>query len=287
MEVIGLHGTKDALRSYLEQDSDLWAEYLAKLETGGDARLVYQDAVQRLGAQPVVSRAVVKSAGKTNTFVTGVAKASRLIEGPLAIYGVYELVSNVVGAKDGERAHVAAGELAGFAGGVVGAEAGAASAVWLASLLIPNPATPAIIIVSIIGGAVGGPVGADMGRAVLGAAAQTTVAAGMGVMGPGMPQNGGYNGLYERSMHDGMSANKIEQQLADAVFAKEEELRQLETRIAEAPDRAVLKKLWAQRLAVLDQRDELDHLYSGLKLGAIDERTAWNVTGRMPEDRSR
>jgi hypothetical protein len=288
MGVLGMSGDADALRSVLAQDSELWAEYLAKLETGGDARLVYQDAVERLGAQPAVSRAIVNSSGKTNKFVTGIARFSRPLEGGLAVYGLYEMVSTIAGAEAGERAHVAAGELAGFTGGVVGAEVGAMSAVWLASLLIPNPSTPAIIIVSIIGGGVGGSVGAEMGRTVLGATARGAQAAGTAMFGPGMAQNGGYNGLYERSMDDGMNANRIEQQLADAVFAKEQELREIEARIAESPDRGSLRKLWAQRLAVLDQRDELDRLYGALRIGAIDERAAWEMTGGMqPEERDR
>jgi hypothetical protein len=286
--VLGLKGDAAALRAYLAEDSELWAEYLARLQSGNDARLLYADAVQRLGEQPAVSRAIVHSAGRTNRFVTWVARRSRWPHRVSAGLSLYHAVRTVADAKEGERLHAAAGELAGFTGGVIGAEAGAASAVWMASLLMSGPSAPAIMIISLLGGALGGAIGAEIAPNMFSVWGAALNAGGQAVLGPGMPQSGGYGGLYDRSMRSGAVAYDVEEQLADAIFARDQELQQVEDRIVSAESRKVLRALWAQRLAIIDDRDALGSIYGALKLGSVGQDEVWNMMGGMrPGERAR
>lgn len=279
MEVVGGRGDAAKLRALLVQDSEVWAEYMARLQLGHDARLLFEDAVRHGGDSPAVTSAVVTSAGKSNRFVTGIARASHLPHALGAVAGLYDFVTTIWDADEGERAHVAAGEFASFTGGILGAEAGAATGVFVASLIFTAPSAPAIIVLSLLGGAIGGVVGAEMGPNILRAWGEQLNAAGTAVLGPGAAQGAGYTGMYQRSMREGLKAKDIAAQLADVIFARDEELREIEDQIEVAPNEKELRKLWARRLAVIEDRDALGNIYGALKLGVIDEGDAWSMIG--------
>lgn len=285
MKVLGAEGTSADLRKVLAQDSALWEQYRRALDAGDDVKRVFSAAVQELGAQPAVSRAIVHSAGKSNSTMTGIAKAGRVVAGAAAIYGVYDMVATIANAEEGQRLHVAGAEFGGFAGGIVGAELGAMGAVWIASLLIPNPSTPAIIVISLIGGGLGGMAGAEAGHAVGGPLVDSYKTIGQGmqaVMGPGAAQNGGYAGLYERSRREGMGAKNLNFILSNAIFELDQTLTRFEAEIAQAPDREKLEAYQVARLEVLESRDQLGYVYSALQSGVLSEEDVWQLLGKEP-----
>lgn len=279
-KVFGVEGTSDDLRKALDQDSELWAKYRKALEAGDDVKRVFTSAVQELGAQPAVSRAVINSAGKSNSTVTGVAKAGRVVAGAAAIYGVYDMVTTIANAEEGQRLHVAGAELGGFAGGIIGAEVGAMSAVWIASLLIPNPTTPVVIVVSLLGAAIGSAVGAEVGHEMGGPMADTYKLPGQAmqaIMGPGAAQNGGYAGLHERSRRHGAGGKNLDFLLSNSIFQMDTYLATVEAEIAKAPNREKLEAYQATRLDILDSRDQMGHVYSALQSGILSEEDVWQL----------
>ncbi len=302
MAAVGKEGDDAALRSYLDEDSPqwttyrddaaLWEQYRKALAAGEDVERVFSSvfrpAVQELGEQPAISRAIVNSAGRSNGWVTGIAEIGRAAGTVAAAYGLYHLITTIAGADEGKRWHVAAGEFGGFAGGVIGAEVGAAAGAtagegiaWLASAIVPE-AAPVILVVSLIGGLAGGAAGGEVGQQMGGPVADAFALVGDGVgayAAPGTAQTGGYEGIYERGEREASRSGNLDALLSDALFQMDESLQELEAKIADAPDRDALEQLQLARLDLIDRRDQMGLLYAALKAGVLDEADGWEAIG--------
>lgn len=279
MKVLGKAGGPEELRKFLGEESEAWHKYLNAFEGDKPNKSVTSRAVQEMAAQPSVSRAIINSAGKNNKSITRLVKLGRVAGAAGAAVGVVDMAQTIYNAEDGERMHVAAGELGGFVGGIVGAELGAMAAVWVASLIISGPAAPVVLVVSLIGGMVGGAVGAQVGHEMPNIA---TAALGEGlnaVITPGSAQAGGYAGVHQRSFRAGMDKGNTVERLRQIQELLDSDLRKAEAEIEKAPDRERLSQLQLYKLDLLDYRTAVGEVYQLLRAGKIDEVQAYKLLG--------
>jgi hypothetical protein len=290
MAVLGESGDAAQLRAALAEDSALWERYQLALEAGDDAKQVYGAALRELGEQPAVSKAVITSAGKTNSTVTKVARYSRAAGTVAGAIGVIDMITTIADADEGQRWHVAGREFSAFAGGVIGAEVGAAAGVatatWVASLVATGGASaPVLLAVSLIGGFVGGAVGANVGPTAFDAGAQLIHTGLAATLGPGSAQTGGYPGLHQRSQHYGSKQQDLDWLIEDAIFRMDGVLKDLEAKIEEAPLRDELEALQKARLDLLTEREQMGAVLLAFRSGALDEGAVWDMFGQRPEGR--
>ncbi|MBI2037506.1 MAG: hypothetical protein HYT15_01040 [Candidatus Magasanikbacteria bacterium] len=279
MRVLGQAGSPEDLRKFLGEESEAWSKYLKALEAGEPSKSVTSKAVQEMSQQPSVSRAIINSAGKNNQTVTRLVKLGRVAGAAGAAAGVVDMAQTIYNAEDGERLHVAAGELGGFVGGIIGAELGAMAAVWVASLIISGPAAPVVLVVSLIGGMVGGAIGAQAGHEMPNMA---TAALGEGlnaVVTPGSGQAGGYAGMHQRSSQAGKDKMNTAERLRQIQDQLDSDIRQAETEIKKAKDRDDLDRWQLQRLNLLNYRDQVGGIYQLLRAGKINETQVYELMG--------
>ncbi|MBE7449230.1 MAG: hypothetical protein HS111_10125 [Kofleriaceae bacterium] len=256
---LNAYGVSDETRRLLDTDSDLWGKYAAAMNAGDD---VMAAALHDLGQSPEVSRSIIRSAGKTNKWVTRAARFGGPVALALGAVGAADMVMDIKDAIEADNLHAAAREFAGFAGGVVGGELGAMGAVWLASAIFPGAGTGVIIVASLVGGSAMGTLVAHGAESLVDALAEGTAPAGFATP---LAAGGGFAGIHGK---DGpRSAAK---QIADTIFAADGELAKLAVVIPRARTRAELSALQRKRLETLARRQELDDLLTAVKLGAFD-----------------
>jgi hypothetical protein len=279
----GERGTTKRLRKVLEADSEGWARYRKAIEAGQDAKQIYKAALQELGEQPAVSRAIISSAGKVNKGTTILAHFGRTAGAAGGVVGGYEMIKTIVNADEGERWHVAAGALAGFTGGILGAELG--SALFVGSLVRAHPlGASVILVVSLAGGLTGSAVGAQVGQAAMGTFSDVMATGMTGYFGPGSAQTGGYPGLHERGQRLSIrDRSGIAAKLEDVLWGMDQSLEELERKIGDAPDRRRLEALQRARLDLLDNRDQIGTLLLALASGEVSEV---DVLAEMSGERS-
>jgi hypothetical protein len=253
-------------RALLDADSALWGQYAAALEAGDD---VMGAALRELGESPAVSSAIVKSAGRPNTTFTRLARIGGPVGLAVGALAAADMILDVADDVEGRNWHAAAGELAGFAGGVVGGELGAMGAVWLASLIVPGAGAGVVIVASIIGGGVGAALGAAGGESLVDLLAQG--AAFGGGLATSLGAAGGFAGIHTKDHPAGHAAS---QQLASAIYAADGELARLATAIPQARTRDDLQALQRARLDALANRQRMESLLTAIKLGLLDGSTA-------------
>jgi hypothetical protein len=265
------------LRSQLARDSELWQTYrdaLKAAETSGERESTYQLALASLGKSPEVSREIIRSAGRPNKFITAIARGGRYFGAVTGAIGALDVVATIWGAEEGERWHVAAGELSCFAGGMLGGEAGA---VFLVSALLSGAGGPITLVVSVIGGIVGSLVGVNTANGripkmltqdVLGPAIQATLPMTTRIEG------GGYAGEWERDQRRMLPQPKsTTDRIYDLMWTIDnEELPKIEKDIAEAPDHDRLELYQRGRVEMLRRREELGIVYAALRSHAITEQ---------------
>ena len=274
------------LRARLDADTELWAKHAAAMEAAGavSERERFAAALTELGESPEVSREIIKSAGKTNTWVSRGARYARGASAVGAAVGLVDFAFDVVDEIEARQWHALAGELGGFAGGVVGGELGAMGAVFLASL-IPGAGGALILFVSLIGGMVGSAAGAHGARlgtlALVDALEQGAMGAGI-APATGMSHYGGMAGRYSMSRAHGTAVAK---QAADAIYAMDEELRKISASIPHARHRAELEMMQRARLNTLERRQQLEELLTAIRLGAFDDdRNSSEMAAPEPAD---
>ncbi len=263
---------KDNLRAYnlspetralLDADSALWGQYATAMGAGDD---VMKSAMRELGESPAVSRSIIQSAGKTNRTFTRLARWGGPVGLALGALGAADMIVDVVDDAEAHNWHAAAGEAAGFAGGLVGGEAGAMGAVWLASVIVPGAGTGVVIVASIVGSMIGSALGSYGGRGMIDMLADGA-ALGAGGLATAYGAAGGFAGVHSKDHPAGYAAAD---QLADAIYATEDELANLATAIPQAQSRDELQGLQKMRLDVLSRRQEMEDLLTAIKLGAFD-----------------
>ncbi len=280
MEVLGEDGDSAKLAKFLGEESPEWSRYQEAVMDGGEPKAkVVARATQEMAEMPSVSRAIINSAGKSNKWVTRVAKVGRVASAAGAVLGIVDAVETIYDAEEGQRLHVAAQEGGGFVGGVVGAELGSMAAVWIASALISGPGAPVILIVSLIGGMIGAGIGAEVGREVVDAVPETIGQGINAVVTPGSAQSGGYAGLYERSVRDGMNQKNILERMRQMMVEVDEEVVKVDKKIGKVKDRDKLDDLHAERFRLLSWRDRVGKVYSLLRTGQISDVEAWKALG--------
>jgi hypothetical protein len=246
-------------RKVLDADSTLWIRYASAVDSGGDAM---KAALRDLGESPAVSRSIIASAGKTNARFTRLARWGRPVGLALGTLGAADMIMDIRDAIEADSWHAAAGELAGFAGGVVGGELGAMGAVWVASAVVSAPSAGVVIVASIIGGALGGALGAAGAKGVVDLLAEGRVAPGLATP---LAAAGGLAGLHERDRLRSASS-----QLEDAIFGADSELSKMSHAFARARSRHELEALQRKRLEILARRQQMEDLLVALRLGAFD-----------------
>ncbi len=279
MGVLGEPGDERALMTFLGAESPEWAKYQSAMEDGVPRAAVVAKATQEMSEQPSVSRAIINSAGKSNKWVTRVAKLGRAAGAATAVLGIADAVETINDADASQRLHVAAQEGGGFVGGIIGAELGSMAAVWLASVIISGPAAPVVLVVSIIGGMIGAAVGASAGRKAADAIPELAVEGLNAVVTPGSAQSGGYPGLFERSTRRGLAQKDVRERLRQAMVDLDGEVARIDGAIAKVVDRNALDDLHAERFQTLSRRDHLGQVYALLRTGRISDADAWKAVG--------
>jgi hypothetical protein len=266
------------LRARLDADTELWAKHAAAIDAA-DAHLrraPMEAALSELGGSPEVSMEIIKSSGKTNRWVSRGARWGRGLGMATGVLGAADFAFDVVDEIEAKNWHALAGELGGFAGGIVGSELGA---MFVASL-IPGAGGAVVLFVSLIGGVIGSAIGGSEGR---GAAASIVEALEDGAMGAGFgpataaSHRGGPAGLFDSRAANG---KPVAERLANAIFAMDEHLGNISHDIPIARNRDELESLQRERLVLLHQRRELEDYLTAIKLGAFDE--ASTVPDRDP-----
>lgn len=270
-----------AIQAKLADDSPLWAEYAAELNGGAAPDVTLASALEKLGDSPLISREIIASAGRSNRIVTGFAKMSSIAGAAGAAVGVGEMAYDIVTAADGQRLHIAARDLAGFAGGLVGAETGSMAGAWFASILplSSEAAGPVGLIVTVIAGLAGAAVGGVVGHEVFDAANEIIVG-GLADTMPGTmaTPGGGYEGMMERE-HREHDPN-FQTQLEDAIWSLSDAMKTLEKRIADAKDDHELDALQRARFDILQRRTVLETALTGIHLGWFDTSGAGGTCSR-------
>jgi len=256
---LGAYNVSAETRQLLDADSALWAKYAAALDAGED---VMKAALRDLGQSPAVSRSIIASAGKTNARFTRLARWGAPVGAALGVLGAADMIVDIKDAIEADNWHAAAGELAGFAGGVVGGELGGMGTVWIASALVSGPGAGLVIVASLVGGAIGGGLGARAAKGLVDILADGSVTPGLAT--PLAPA-GGFAGLHGK---DG--PRSAAWQIEDAIFTADGELSKLSTSIPRATSRRDLAALQRKRLEVLARRQQMEDLLMALRLGAFD-----------------
>ncbi len=246
-------------RALLDADSAVWAKYAAAMDAGED---VLRDALRDLGESPAVSRSIIKSAGAPNRWVTRAAKYGGPALKGLGVIGAADAIWDIYNDVEARNWHAAAGEAAGFLGGVLGGEAGV---IFLASI-VPGAGTGVVIVASIIGSMIGGKLGSTVGRGLVDLIADGG-AIGAGGLTTAYGAAGGFAGLHRKDHPAGYPAAK---QLADEIFATDAELGKLAKAIPEAQRREDLEALQRKRIEVLARRQQMEDVLTAIKLGAFD-----------------
>jgi hypothetical protein len=255
------------VRARLHADSPAWEKYIELEKSGSATASTYAAATEELGQRPVVSKAIIESAGRTNPMIT---KVLRYPVTAGAVIGVGSMVKHIRDAKEGERWHTAARELSGFAGGIVGAEVATSRAVWLASLVVrTNVVILAVsMITSIIGSAIGASLGTALADSIGGAAdlfGRAALPMGTNITG------GGFTGMMERNQRR-LTSGGVTAALEDLLFDYDNQARALEVDISQARERPEMERLQLARLNLVQQRSIYDELYRAAKSGELDER---------------
>lgn len=251
----------DRIRAALDADSPSWGSYARALEKDPD---LMGQALATLGKSKEVSKAIIRSAGRPNAKVTAFAKLNVGVGGAMAAAGIGEMVYEIVSADEGDRLHVAAHDLAGFAGGVLGAE----GTVWFASMLLAGGTgvgVPTMLVVSVLASLTGGMIGSHVGAGM----ADLLMEAGP-AMAPGAAFGaaGGMSGLYDRGTPHG---KPMADRAAQVIFDLDEELRAYDQSIHGARSEAELVELQRKRIDLLQQRSDYEDLLIAIKVGIFDE----------------
>ncbi len=268
---LGVDGDGIELRRVLAADDELW-EQVRRMGPSGSPE--FRAALTKLGQSPVVAKAIVHSAGKTNPTITAVAKFMRHANTAGTGIGALASVVRVATAEEGQRLHVAAKELAGFAGGALGADLGAGMGAWIASLLrLPHGA---VVVVSVIGGVVGGISGTDVGVTGLDGVAQVTNYAMTNYFGPGAAQAGAYGGLLRRPESPEMGIASI---LEGEIYELDTTLDEVAHKITDAKDADGLQSLQRLRLTLLDRRGTFEAILGAIRGGTLTTDDVWQIFG--------
>lgn len=255
------------VRARLHADSPEWEKYVAIEESGAASASTYAAATEELGQRPVVSKAIIQSAGRTNAMIT---KVLRYPATAGAVIGVGNMIGHIRDAKEGERLHTAARELSGFAGGIVAAEVATSRAVWLASLVVRTNVV--ILAVSLITSIVGSAIGAKLGTALADSVGGAADLAGRALLPMGANiTGGGFTGMMERNQRS-LTQGGVTAALEDLLFEYDNQARALEVDISRAPERPEMERLQLARLDLVQQRSVYDELYRAAMSGELDER---------------
>jgi hypothetical protein len=253
------------VRARLDADSPLWGQqaYAEAIAAGGDPAL-YRQRLMELGRSKPVSMEIIRSAGRPNGVVTAVGAFGGVAGAAMAGVALKEAYYNIVDAPEAEKLHAAARELAGFTGGVLAAE----GAVWIASALVPavtvNPV--ALVVVSMFAGIAGGMLGSYGAMSLVDLMAEAS-------LGGAMPATalsawGGPAGLHESDKKQGQSLGG---EIADRIWALDEELRKYDQSIKYARSENELDSYRRDRVDILARRADLEDLLTAIKLGVFDE----------------
>ncbi|MBZ0232507.1 MAG: hypothetical protein K8M05_09285 [Deltaproteobacteria bacterium] len=260
-------------KAILDADSDLWAQHAKAVQADPDA---FADAMRVLGESPEVSKAIIRSAGRPNRLVSGMARLQLAGGVAGAVIGAIDAYQEIANASDAERLHAIARAGAGFVGGIVGAE----GAVWIASAIMGGLAgasgvgAPVVIVVTLLAGAAGGMAGAHVGVSLADMFASASAAA----VGPGhsMAAGGGYAGAHARGNPRGRN---LGESTVDAIFKLDQQLRRFDRAIPSARDRQEMEALQRRRLEMLEERGKLEDLLMAVRLGLFEANES-----RLPEE---
>jgi hypothetical protein len=252
------------VRRRLDADSPAWAQYQKALEAGGDPAL-YRQRLMELGRSKAVSMEIIRSAGKPNRAVTGLAGlgiVGGVVGGTIGLTNAYY---NILDADEGQRFHAVARELAGFTGGVLAAE----GAVWIASALVPATfaaANPFIFVgVTILVGAAGGMLGSHGAMSLVDLMAEANLAGAMPATA--FSARGGLAGVHESDKKQGQSLGG---EVADRIWALDEELRKYDQSIQYARSEEELDSYRRDRVDILARRADLEDLLTAIRFGAFE-----------------
>ena len=253
------------VRERLDADSPVWAQYSKALDAGGDPDL-YRARLTELGRSKAVSMEIVRSAGRPNAAVTGVGAFGVVVGSTFGGIALQEAYYNIVEADEGEKFHAVARELAGFAGGVLAAE----GAVWIASALVPAAvaaANPFIFVgVTMLAGIAGGMLGSYGAMSVVDLLAEASLAGAMPATA--FSARGGLAGVHESDKKHGQNLGA---EIADRIWALDEELRKYDQSIPHARNEADLDSYRRDRVDILARRADLEEVLTAIKLGAFDD----------------
>jgi len=249
-------------RAQLDADSPLWAQYAKALDAGGDPA-VYRQRLAELGRTKAVSMEIIRSSGRPNAKVTAVGAMGVVVGAAFGGVALEEAYYNIVSAEEGDRFHAASRELAGFAGGVLAAE----GAVWIASALIPAAAANPVLFVAVtmLAGAAGGMLGSYGAMSLVDMLAEASVSGAMPATA--FSARGGLAGVHESDKKHGQNLGA---EIADRIWALDEELRKYDQSIQYARSEEELDSYRRDRVDILARRSDLEDLLTAIKLGAFE-----------------
>jgi hypothetical protein len=259
-------------KEILDADSDLWGHYADAVKADPAA---FDDALRTLGDSPEVSKAIIRSAGRPNRLVTGLARLQVAAGAAGVVIGAIDAYQEIASADEAQRLHAVARAGAGFVGGVVGAE----SAVWIASVVMGAVATggvgaPVALVVSLLAGTAGGIAGAHVGVSLVDMFASASTA---GVaQGHAMAAGGGLPGAHERGNPRGRN---LGQATAGAIFKLDAQIARFDRAIPTARDRRELEAYQRRRLEMLEERGRLEDLLAAVRMGLFEANEC-----KLPEE---
>jgi hypothetical protein len=258
----------DATRARLDAESPLWGQYAAAMEKDPQ---IFGRAMQSLGKSREVSRAIISSAGRPNAKITGFAKFNMIAGGALAAYSIADMAYEIAEADESDRLHVAAHDLAGFAGGVIGAE----GTIWMASLILASAGgpvgAPVMIVVSLLAGMAGGMIGSNAGAGLADMAMNAGSALPSLVPGTSMSAAGGFAGLNQRGNPQGKN---LAQRVSDRIFELDEKINRYDRSMHTAKTEEALVDFQRDRVDLLTERSDLEDLLTAIKLGYLEGEEA-------------
>lgn len=250
------------LRARLDSESPLWAQYEKALNASGDPRL-YRERLAELGRTKAVSTEIIRGAGRPNRLVTGVGAVGIVLGTAFGGVALEEAYYNIVEAEEGQRFHAAARELAGFAGGVLAAE----GAVWIASALVPAASVHPVVFIGVtmLAGVAGGMLGSHGAMSLVDLMAQGSLAGAMPATA--FSARGGLAGVHGADKKHGQNLGA---ELADRIWALDEELRKYDQSIKHSRSEKELDSYRRDRIDILARRADLEDLLTAIKLGAFE-----------------
>ncbi|MBZ0232907.1 MAG: hypothetical protein K8M05_11305 [Deltaproteobacteria bacterium] len=250
------------VRARLDADSPLWGQHARALDAGGDPA-VYRQRLAELGRSKEVSMEIIRSAGRPRGAVTAVGAFGVVAGAAFGGVALEEAYYNIVEADEGDKLHAMAREFAGFAGGVLAAE----GAVWIASALVPaataNPV--ALVVVSMFAGIAGGMLGSYGAMSLVDLMAEASLAGAMPATA--FSSRGGLAGVHEADKKHGQNLGA---EVADRIWALDEELRKYDQSIQYARSEKELDSYRRDRVDILARRAELEELLTAIKLGVFE-----------------